>query len=227
MHALSEGPGMILNWIKINQHTISYTHPYQRDSLFPNSNQFDLLLIMGGAMGVYETDRYPWLEDEIKWISGVLQTQIPVLGICLGSQLLARSLGCRVYSTGAKEIGWFPIEYSSCGQSLNWYSNALSQLNVFHWHGDTFDLPSGTETLATSYKTTNQAFLWNDRVLGLQYHLEIDEPLVRVFLETGLEEVLSSTGVQSPEDMIGLSYNSEQTEKTLFRILDHLISLVE
>jgi GMP synthase (glutamine-hydrolysing) len=131
----------------------------------------DFLLVMGGPMGVYETDTYPFLAPEIKFIQKWLKAEKRILGICLGSQLMAKALGADVYKGNAgQEIGWYDIKVNQEGQKY-----PLSHLDgsMFHWHGDTFDLPAGAMLLASSEKYEQQAFQYGDNALALQFHPEV------------------------------------------------------
>lgn len=130
----------------------------------------DLLVVLGGPIGVYQNDVYPFLDDEIRLIDVRLAAHKPTLGICLGSQLMARALGARVYATGAKEIGWAPVTLTAEGRAS--CLKHLDGIAVLHWHGDTFDLPGGATRLASTPLTTNQAFSLGDYALALQFHAE-------------------------------------------------------
>lgn len=136
------------------------------DPLFP-----DLLAVLGGPIGVYETDTYPFLENELKLIKTRLEANLPLLGICLGAQLIAAALGARVYSTGVKEIGFAPVNLTEAGNSGP--LRHLGTVPVLHWHGDAFDLPEGAALLATT-NIANQAFSRGVNVLGVQFHPEAD-----------------------------------------------------
>lgn len=129
----------------------------------------DLLIILGGPIGAYEDDKYPFLADELNIIEQRLAADKPTLGICLGAQLMARALGARVYPGPAKEIGFKPITLSSAGQGSP--LAALKGIEVLHWHGDTFDLPEGAVHLASSDICPNQAFV-RGQALALQFHPE-------------------------------------------------------
>jgi GMP synthase (glutamine-hydrolysing) len=141
----------------------------------PQAEDCDLLVILGGPVGVYETDAYPFLVGEIDFIRQRLAAGRPTLGICLGAQLMAAALGAWVYpgSNGA-EIGWAPIRYSGSHTPPEWFSPLLQDgLPVFHWHGDTFDLPAGATPLARTEAYENQAFAIGKSGLALQFHPEV------------------------------------------------------
>jgi GMP synthase (glutamine-hydrolysing) len=135
----------------------------------------DLLIVLGGPMGVYQQQDYPFLKDELACIGARIAARKPILGICLGAQLMAAALGARVYpGRNGAEIGWFPLQAASQAAPPVWFAPLLaSGLSVFHWHADTFDLPPGARHLATSARYANQAFAIGDFALGLQFHPEV------------------------------------------------------
>lgn len=132
----------------------------------------DLVVCLGGPIGAYETDAYPFLGEELAALEGRLARSRPTLGICLGSQLMARALGARVYPTGTKEIGFAPLGLTAAGRD-----SCLAPLGddgaVLHWHGDTFDLPVGAVHLARTDVCENQAFSVGEHALALQFHVEV------------------------------------------------------
>jgi len=132
----------------------------------------DLLIVLGGPIGVYETGDYPFLSHEIAMVGERLARGLPTLGICLGAQLMAAALGARVYPSGIKEIGWKPVTLSEAGRDSCLAPLVEESLPVLHWHGDTFDLPGGAVHLASSDLCENQAFLFGPNALALQFHLE-------------------------------------------------------
>jgi GMP synthase (glutamine-hydrolysing) len=146
------------------------------------------LVVLGGPMGVYETERYPHLEDEIRLVQDALEREMLVLGVCLGSQLVARALGTEVEPTGAKELGWGEIKTTNEA----FYDPLLGPLGqsftAFHWHGDAFNLPDGATLLASSRPTPVQAFRFGEKAYGLLFHLEVDERLVRGMLDAFEDE---------------------------------------
>lgn len=133
----------------------------------------DLLVVLGAPIGAYEEEKYPFVADELRIIGQRLGASLPVLGVCLGAQLMARALGARVYPGKSKEIGWAPIELSDAARGTPLHH--LAGLPVLHWHGDVFDLPEGAVRLASSALTPNQAFSFGSRALGLQFHVEVHE----------------------------------------------------
>lgn len=134
--------------------------------------QADLLIVLGGPMGVYEVDKYPFLAKEVGLLERRLGKDLPTLGICLGSQLMASALGSRVFAGPVKEIGWEAIGLTADGRASCLQPLAEEGAMVLHWHGDTFDLPAGATRLAFNANYENQAFAYGRHALALQFHLE-------------------------------------------------------
>lgn len=133
----------------------------------------DILIVLGGPIGAYDDAYYPFLIDELRLLEQRLTADLPILGICLGAQLIARALGARVYPGAEKEIGWSNIELSEAGHNSPLVHLDVEQTPVLHWHGDTFDLPEGATRLASNSLYENQAFSWGKACMGLQFHLEV------------------------------------------------------
>jgi GMP synthase (glutamine-hydrolysing) len=132
------------------------------------------LVVMGGPMGVYQTDRYPWLRDEMKLIQDAIAHQRPVLGVCLGAQIVAAALDAKVERNPAgKEIGWHAVRLGAAAHDDRLMGGLPETFMPFHWHGDIFDLPAGAVSLASSDKTPCQAFRYSDNVYALQFHIEV------------------------------------------------------
>jgi GMP synthase (glutamine-hydrolysing) len=155
----------------------------------------DLLIVLGGPIGVYEAKGYPFLKGEIAAVERRLEAGRPVLGLCLGAQIMAKALGARVYKGKRKELGWSQLELTGAGRK-----SALAELGartaVLHWHGDTFDLPRGAEVLASTRLYANQAFAWRRHALALQCHIETTvRGLERWFIGHTLE-IATTRGVK-------------------------------
>lgn len=170
-HLHFEGLGSIQPELYKLGHEVSFFHAARAmDMEILSRIRADLLIVLGGPVAVYDADQYPFLTQEKKIVESYMEEKKPVIGICLGAQIIADVLGARVYSGQAKEIGWGPISVpDNC--SVDGFQQ-FSREKVLHWHGDTFELPSGSERLASSTLYENQAFLYGNNVLGLQFHLE-------------------------------------------------------
>lgn len=166
-HVPFETLGNIQDWLENKGATICYCRLFAGDRL-PAPDDFDLFIILGGPMSVND-EQYPWLIDEKACVRALVQSGKPVLGVCLGAQLIAAAMGSRIYQNDTKEIGWFDIELTDA--NVNPFA-LPTQMRVFHWHGETFDLPAGAQLLACSQVCKNQVFLLGERVAGLQCHLE-------------------------------------------------------
>jgi len=152
--------------------TISYRDAAVDDVAGAEVEAVDLLVVLGGPIGAYEEELYPFLMDELRVIEHRLAAGRAVLGICLGSQLMARALGARVYPGTGKEIGWAPLQLTEAGRG-SCLAPLADGTPMLHWHGDTFDLPKGAGLLASTPRYKNQAFAWERHGLALQCHLEV------------------------------------------------------
>ncbi|MEO9130100.1 MAG: glutamine amidotransferase [Sphingomonas sp.] len=156
----------------------------------------DLLVVMGGPMGVYDTEDHPWITDEIAAITARLAADRPTLGVCLGSQMLAAALGASVYAGPVREVGFAPMTLSEA--ALGSPLRHVADVDVLHWHGDTFDLPEGTELLASTPAYAHQAFRRGDRLLALQFHAEMGEdPRFQAWMDD--KDYISAAGVDPAE----------------------------
>ncbi len=185
-HVPHEGLGLIEKSLVDAKVDFRYFAPGDRglDSL-----RSDFLIVMGGPWSVY--DDYRWLEPETRLIRRAVEEEVPVLGICLGAQLIAAALGASVYPCGNKEIGWYPLDVSDSGRRDPLFSHLEARETVFQWHGDTFDLPAGAELLASSPLCPHQAFRYGRSTYALQFHLEVTAAIAAEWLQLpeNVEEV--------------------------------------
>jgi GMP synthase (glutamine-hydrolysing) len=147
------------------------------------------LILMGGPQGVSETEQHPFLKDEMRLIESALKDDRPVLGVCLGSQLLAAALGAKVYQGARREIGWHPVRLTTEARNDRLLKGVPEQFTAFHWHGDVFDLPHDSVTLASSEISPIQAFRYGDKAYGFLCHLEVTEASVHAMVREFTDEV--------------------------------------
>ena len=163
------------SWEKLLRkfYKIQYVDAVDSDITLLKNEDIDLLVVLGGPIGVYQEQEYPFIETEVSLLANRLNIDLPTLGLCLGSQLMAKALGAKVYPNHIKEIGWHTLNLTTNGQ--NNYVKYLSSehTSMFHWHGDTFDLPKGAELLASTSNCQNQIFSWGKNGLAFQCHPEI------------------------------------------------------
>lgn len=194
-HAAYEGPGEIALWAKRRGHALVEHHLYRGDAL-PETDSFDLLVVMGGEMNIYQYRDWPWLKPESAFIRSALEAGKRVVGICLGAQLIADALGARVVQNPEYEIGWLPVQWTD--ESRKVFPSLGAATTVLHWHGDTFALPAGATRLAASEGCAEQGFVIEEKCLALQFHMEVDPALAKRFVES---QVHWPTGrfAQTPE----------------------------
>ena len=221
-HVPFEGLGSIEKWAVDRCHNLSVTRLFQNE-LPPDPDSFDMLIIMGGPMGIYDNEQYPWLPIEKDFIKEAVAAAKPILGICLGAQLLADALGAAVEANGEKEIGWFPV--SRKGSVSGELGLALPEVQtVFHWHGDTFALPEASKLLYSSSACKNQAFLYGDRIIGLQFHLEMTEKGRGLLIDNCRDELIAAPWIQTEKLMLATDDYFDQINRVMSSILDYLAS---
>jgi GMP synthase-like glutamine amidotransferase len=200
IHTPFEKPGYIEQWATAKGHNISLTKLYE-PFILPDLSNIDWLIVMGGPMGVYDEDKYPWLKEEKNFIKEAVNLNKVILGICLGSQLVAEALGAKVFTNKFKEIGWFKIQTTMEAEQVDLFNLFPKETVVFHWHGDTYNLPPGAIHLAESDVCKNQAYIFNERVIGLQFHIEVTADLLNEMLEGGSDELNKDKYIQTEAEI--------------------------
>ena len=196
-HVSFEYPGSIIKWAAENNHETSFTKTFEK-LVFPETNLFDMLIVMGGPMGVYEEEKFPWIAEEKKFIHTAIAADKKVLGICLGSQLIASVLGAKVYPHTLKEIGWWAVQKTNHHPLTE---SLPDEFMSFHLHGDTFDLPAGAEQLFRTKGCEQQGFIYKNKVAGIQFHPEIEHELLQNMIEHEKESFVQSAYVQTEEEI--------------------------
>ncbi len=185
-HVEEEGAGLFKEFVGDRE-----CKTLMADSLeFPNVTAEDVVIIMGGPMGVYEKQRYPFIDKELHFIRTCYSRNAKILGICLGAQLIAEALGGMVYRGQIKELGWYEITHTKEAKESSVFNIFPEKLKVFQWHQDTFLLPEDAKRLAFNENYKNQAFSIKDRIFGLQYHIEVTEEIIKDWFPEDYENLM-------------------------------------
>jgi GMP synthase (glutamine-hydrolysing) len=219
IHGPSDGLGAIADWAEARGHEVTETHLYRGETL-PPLDGIALVILMGGAMNIHQHRDFPWLVPEKAWLAAAIAQRKRVLGVCLGGQLIADVLGGKVTQNPQREIGWWPVRMVS---RTGLAAAFPAELTVFHWHGDTFTLPPGATRIAESEACANQGFVAGDRVVGLQFHIEVTPESVGEFIAGGESELAAAAFVQTPEQALvrPAGFSSE----ALAGLLDALVAV--
>jgi GMP synthase-like glutamine amidotransferase len=221
MHVPFEGLAYIGDWANEKGHKLSVTKFFENFSL-PDIKKIDWLIIMGGPMSINEEGKHPWLKVEKDFIVRAIENNKVVIGICLGAQLVADVLGAKVYKNNFNEIGWFPVRITNAAKQNKLFSHLPDELEVFHWHGETFDLPAGAILVAENEACKNQAFLFKEKVLGFQFHFEMTEQSINGMLNGVDHELIPAKFVQSGQEIEQKNRFIIAANKSLKRILETL-----
>lgn len=191
-HAAAEGPGLLGEVLQSSGVELRLVRPFAGEPVPNDLGDASGLVVLGGPMGVYEADRFPHLRGEQALLRAALDAGRPILGICLGSQLLAAALGANVHPAGQKELGWHEVELGTEAKFDPLFAGEPTPFPALHWHGDVFDLPDGAVALGRSAQTEVQLFRAGANAWGLLCHLEATRPLIRAMADAfphELEEV--------------------------------------
>jgi GMP synthase-like glutamine amidotransferase len=218
-HVPYEGPGRIRDWTLSKGFAISTTWQHLGDPL-PDPASIDLAVITGGPMSIHDEAEYSWLATEKQWIRQLLAQGTPLLGICLGAQLIADALGADVQPMGHQEIGWFPIHRTPEAAGHPVLNGIPDPATVLHWHGDRFDIPAHTVRLWESDLCDNQAFV-SPQVLGLQFHLEMGREELRPLIEASRPVLTPNIpGIQTENELLNATVHMEDAHTLLTQLLD-------
>ncbi len=224
-HMPHEGLGSIADWLTAVGADVSFTHFFAAYKL-PDLANIDMVIALGGPMSVNDEVTLPWLVAEKAFLRDAITQGKAVLGICLGAQLIASALGARVSANACKEIGWFPVTAVTDHEAVFCFPPVI---DVFHWHGETFGLPSGAVHLARSAACEHQAFQIGRKVIGLQFHLETDVASATAFVDAdnnepeAHRELVPAATIQSAEHILATPMNAYgQINALMVRVLEYL-----
>lgn len=226
-HLAFEDLGSLEPVLQKQGYDISYLEAGVDDLSIIERETPELLVVLGGPIGVYETDIYPFLADEISLLRERLQKNLPVIGICLGAQLMAAALGAKVYPGHGKEIGWLPVTAADALARQGVLAPLFAEgVTVLHWHGDTFDLPAGATHLASSDLYINQAFSFGRHALALQFHPEVLEKNVERWL-IGHACELGAAKIDIPSLRAATKIQAEKLEKAAGPVWENWLSQLQ
>jgi GMP synthase-like glutamine amidotransferase len=197
-HFWCETPGVFLDVLNAHGISTETVRGFMGDAYPLDLSAYSGVIAMGGPMGVYEEDQHPWLRQEDALLKMAIQQDVPTLGVCLGSQLIAKAAGAEVKPGPRKEIGWYPLTLTPAAHQDPLWCSFPSTFEAFEWHGDVFSLPPGAVSLASSVLYPHQAFRIGRRVYGLLFHLEVTAAMAKTMLDTFADEVAGVSAYIDP-----------------------------
>lgn len=223
-HVPFETCGSIQHWADVRTVDVQVIHPYAGDAL-PQVGEHDSVVLMGGPMSVNDAEALPWFAEEIEWTKALLSSKAPILGICLGGQILAKALGARVLKNEEREIGWYPVNSHENREATQLDESLPQRMPVFHWHSERFEIPEGAIPIYSSEGCKEQAFLYQGRALALQFHLEILPDTVEALIEACANEMIPGPYVQTVNEIRAKTgQHLRNAQHQMFTILDQLFT---
>jgi GMP synthase-like glutamine amidotransferase len=224
-HIDCEGPGTLADILRSKGAVIQILKTYRGEEIPEDLG--DALIVLGGPMGVYDEEEHPWMAQELAAIRRCLNAKIPVLGICLGAQMLAHLAGGRVYKGPVAEVGWHPVTLTAEGNNDPLFEGVPVNFEAFHWHNDTFDLPYGAVRLAGSGHYPNQVFKLGERTYGFQCHLEVSRKMLENWMLVYASELTPQGGTIPPECILDhLDLNTSRLRAIADKVFSRFLSLV-
>ena len=225
-HISIEGPGIIGDFFEKSEYLLKIIELDNGDKLPGDFKDIEAIITLGGSMNVYQEDRYPFLKDEDHFLKSAIGLKIPILGICLGAQLLAKAAGAKVAKSDHEEIGWYRVDLTKEGRRDPLFYGLDRKPEVFQWHEDQFDIPEGSILLATSEGCTNQAFRVGENGYGMQFHIEVTPPMI----ESWIKEYLSGSdpvGMIEVQKMLLETNRNKQIVAQAEKILLNFSKIIE
>lgn len=224
-HVVYEEPGFIETWARSHHYEITKIRLFAGDAL-PQLDSFDWLVVLGGPMGVYDEPLYPWLKLEKQLLRDCLDAGKLILGVCLGAQMLAEVLGAKVERNREREMGWHPVTLSDAARAHPLFKDFPAQFTPLHLHGDCFTAPPGTTPIGASEACSQQGFIWKNRAIGLQFHIEFTEYNVRRVLKECGNDFGSGPYVQTPAEVLN-PQKLQSSQQLMSKLLEKIVVLYQ
>lgn len=221
-HVDFEGPAELLNWAEERGYSVTVSKMHNRD-LFPEIDDFDMLIVMGGPMSVSDSGKYPWIIREKEFIRRSINQDKIVVGICLGAQMIADVLDGTVRKNRYKEIGWFPVKKSYFISKNKVFQEIEKEPLFFHWHGETFDIPKKAKRIFKSQACKNQAFQFGNKVFGFQFHFEMNEEAIKTLVKNCGEELIDDKYIQPDVNSLLNRENIAKSNEVMKIIMDNIV----
>ncbi|HID98500.1 MAG TPA: type 1 glutamine amidotransferase [Thermodesulfobacteriaceae bacterium] len=219
-HVPFEGPARIEEWALEKGHDFAVTEIFRTET-WPEQHMFDWLVVMGGPMGVYDEAEYSWLSQEKKFLDASIKADKVILGVCFGAQILAHCMGAEVRKNIVKEIGWYPVSLTPPGWDSPIFGKMPATFEAFHWHSDMFEIPRGAVHIASSHACPNQAFAYENRIFGLQFHLESTPESIEILVKNcGNELEEEGDHIQDPDFILNPDRGFDQIKTNLHILMD-------
>jgi len=222
-HIYYESPGLIQNWLDENGYYYLLLESGE-NPIFPGSEDFDALIVMGGPMGVDDENTHPWLIEEKAFINEFIKAGKRVLGVCLGSQLVSSLLGAKVKRNKTLEIGWLPVSIHKDSLPAKYQDVFPEEFTTFHWHGDTFELPEGAVCFVNSNATFNQGYIYKN-VAAFQFHMEVTPWMLKQLIEKHGSDLNSEIeSIQSADEILANMHLIKQNKIILYNFLNKFLA---
>ncbi len=224
-HVPFEDAGVIASWAAARGHQFEMVRLYEGQGL-PSVSDVEWAVVMGGPMSVHDEDRFTWLKKEKEWVRRVIERGCGVLGVCLGAQIIAQVLGTRVFASAHKEIGWFPVFRAYDAKHVPLLDMLPTVIRAFHWHSETFHIPPGAVRVFASDACSNQGFVYDERVMALQFHLEITSDGVLRLIEHCGSDLHNGPFVRDSEAMTSNVLQFENAHMAMHTLMEEMTKTI-
>ncbi len=220
-HVKSDIPRNIIDWLEMRGHNYGVTK-FPLDPTLPAFEEIDWLIVLGGPMSVHDESTIPWLKHEKNFIRKMIGADKPVLGFCLGGQMIAEVLGARIYKAKLPEIGWHQVYIKRGFGNNKIFKYFPDSFTAFHWHSESFTLPEGARVVASSPACENQIIIYNTNVVAMQCHLELNANIIEKFIGKSSAMLIKDEYIQTAEDIRSNMNYATLTYDLLFEVLSKM-----